>query len=103
VCVVAHDWNSAGDRRIRQTVTASPAEPGGLSLTLDRCTCRRTWETASRLAAPRAIQLSLQQGMTLSFAGRMACSENHPHFSLKYPYINSDCGARAIDAITDGV
>ena len=34
MCVVAHDWNSAGDRRKRQTATASPAEPGGLPLTL---------------------------------------------------------------------
>src|SRR5262245_47185389 len=35
VCVAAHGGNPLMDCRIRQTATASPAEPGGLSLTLD--------------------------------------------------------------------
>src|SRR5262249_11800019 len=34
VCVAAHGGNPLMDCRIRQTATASPAEPGGLSLTL---------------------------------------------------------------------
>jgi hypothetical protein len=32
--VAAHGGNPLMDCRIRQTATASPAEPGGLSLTL---------------------------------------------------------------------